>query len=68
MSAKSANVQAKAICPKISFLLLVLESAIFKISHSAHSDKMLPLWIVLLDNLILNSMELLTSFKFFKDV
>ena len=35
----------------------------FKISHSAHSDKMLLLWIVLLDHLILNCMELLTSFS-----
>ena len=31
----------------------------FKISHSAHSDKILLLWIVLLDHLILNCMELL---------
>ena len=38
----------------------------FKISHSAHTDKLLIPWIVLLDHLILNCMELLTSFKFFQ--
>ena len=32
----------------------------FEISHSAHSDKMLLLWNVLLDHLMLNCMELLT--------
>ena len=40
----------------------------FKISHSAHSYKMLLLGIDLLDRLILNCMELLTSFKSDKEV
>ena len=59
MSAKSANVQENAICPKISKK---------KISPCAHLDKLLLLWIVLLDHLILNCTELLTSFKSYKEV
>ena len=40
----------------------------FKISHSAHSDKMSLIWIVLLNCLILNCIKLLTSFTSYKDV
>jgi hypothetical protein len=68
MSVKSANVQANAICSKIHFSYWCMNLLFFKISHSAHSDKLLLLWIVLLDRLILNCMELLTSFKSYKEV
>ena len=69
VSEKSANVQANNICPKIRFFVCLYSNLLFfKISYSAHSDKMLVLWIVFLDHLILNCMELLTSFKSYKEV
>ena len=65
---QSANVWANSMCLKISFFLLFRNLLFIKQGHSAHSEKLLLLGIDLLDHLILNCMELLTSFKSYKEV